>query len=64
MVIGHLLTMPLVVINMGGEMIYILNQRLEAQNISSAKKHRVLNDVIRSMFEKSFIKEMFVPQQM
>ncbi|KAF4696773.1 Kinesin member [Perkinsus olseni] len=64
MVIGHLLTMPMVVINMGGEMMYILNQRLVAQSIPSAKKRKVLSDVIRAMFEKSFMKEMLVPQEM
>ena len=38
--LGALLTMPLVVINMGTEMVYILAQRLEAQSIPSDKARR------------------------
>ena len=35
-----LLAMPLVMINMGGEMIYILEQRLRAQSISQEKSSK------------------------
>lgn len=34
---GRLMAMPLLVANMGGEMIYILEQRLRAQSISPSK---------------------------
>lgn len=34
---GMLFAMPLIVINMGGEMTYILEQRLRAQKISPDK---------------------------
>jgi len=34
---GRLMAMPILVANMGGEMIYILEQRLRAQSISAAK---------------------------
>lgn len=61
---GTLLAMPPVVINMGGEMVYILEQRLQAQNISAEKAARVLRDVIRSMYAPEFIKELFKPQHM
>ncbi|RHX99194.1 hypothetical protein DYB36_013934, partial [Aphanomyces astaci] len=34
---GAMLTMPMLLINMGGEMLYVLDQRLKAQNISGDK---------------------------
>ena len=54
--------MPLVVVNMGGEMVYILAQRLQAQNVAVDKSQRVLQDVIRTMYNKMFIDELFRPQ--
>jgi hypothetical protein len=35
--------MPIIVINMGGEMIYILNQRLKAQTVPDDKAEKVSN---------------------
>lgn len=40
MAVGTLYTMPLLVINMGGEMMYILEQRLQAQSIPVDKSAR------------------------
>jgi hypothetical protein len=57
-----MLAMPIVVINMGVEMLYILEQRLSTQNMPESKLRRVLGDVIRSMFNESFIEELFKPQ--
>lgn len=37
---GSLLAMPLLIMNMGGEMIYILEQRLRAQEIAKDKAER------------------------
>lgn len=37
---GSLLAMPMLVINMGGEMVYILEQRLRAQNIPTDKSRK------------------------
>jgi hypothetical protein len=37
---GHLLAMPFLVLNMGVEMIYILDQRLKAQSISAEKSRK------------------------
>jgi hypothetical protein len=34
---GRFLAMPLLVANMGGEMVYILEQRLRAQSITNTK---------------------------
>ncbi|GMH42918.1 hypothetical protein BSKO_10840 [Bryopsis sp. KO-2023] len=57
-----LLAMPLIVANLGCEMLYILQQRLVAQNIPSDKSVKVLHDVVRAMFEPSFVSQLFVPQ--
>ena len=34
---GHMLAMPVLVVNLGVEMIYVLEQRLRAQSISEEK---------------------------
>ena len=59
---GSLLCMPLLIINMGGEMLYILEQRLQAQDIAHEKAKKVLGDVTKAMYDPSFIQELFVPQ--
>ena len=60
---GAYMVMPLLIISMGGEMIYILEQRLDAQKISSQKGQKVLHDVVKSMFFPRFIQELFRPQE-
>lgn len=59
-----LMTMPLVVVNLGAEMVYILDQRLKAQCIAEDKSRMVLNDVVRTWFDNRFIEELFKPQQL
>lgn len=54
--------MPFLIINMGGEMLYILEQRLHAQSIAEEKRVRVLQDVISTMFSHKFVGELFKPQ--
>lgn len=61
---GSLYTMPLIVLNMGGEMTYILNQRLQAQSVQDEKAQKVMQDVVRAMFSPVFIEELFKPQDM
>lgn len=61
--LGSQLAMPILVINMGGEMIYILHQRLQAQNIPEEKSRKVLEDVIRTMYTPMFLEELFKPQE-
>lgn len=63
MVLGSQLAMPILVLNMGGEMIYILHQRLQAQNIPEEKARKVLEDVIRTMYTPVFLEELFKPQE-
>lgn len=43
-------------------MIYILDQRLRAQNIPNEKSRKVLHDIISTMFHKRFMEELFKPQ--
>eukprot|EP00357_Protocruzia_adherens_P022794 CAMPEP_0115005502 /NCGR_PEP_ID=MMETSP0216-20121206/19909_1 /TAXON_ID=223996 /ORGANISM="Protocruzia adherens, Strain Boccale" /LENGTH=386 /DNA_ID=CAMNT_0002371839 /DNA_START=85 /DNA_END=1245 /DNA_ORIENTATION=+ len=56
--------MPMIIICMGGEMIYILEQRLKAQNVTSEKSAKVLQDVIKSMFASKVVEEFFRPQEL
>jgi len=57
------MTMPVLIVNMGGEMVYILAQRLQAQNIPDSKGQKVLCDVVRTMYYPRFIDELFKPQE-
>ncbi|KAG2431870.1 hypothetical protein HXX76_009363 [Chlamydomonas incerta] len=45
-------------------MTYILEQRLKAQNIPADKSCKVLNDVIRTMFDPGYVDKLFAPQDM
>ncbi|XP_014252978.1 protein OSCP1 [Cimex lectularius] len=56
-------TLPFLFINLGGEMVYILDQRLRAQNIAIEKARKVLNDIVRIMFNHRFMEELFKPQE-
>ncbi|CAK6964350.1 protein OSCP1 [Scomber scombrus] len=57
-------TLPLLFINLGGEMLYILDQRLRAQNIPPVKSEKVMNDIITTMFNKKFLEELFKLQEL
>ncbi|KAI4877520.1 hypothetical protein NFI96_015233 [Prochilodus magdalenae] len=57
-------TLPLLVINLGGEMLYILDQRLRAQNETDDKTQKVLNDIVRTMFSRPFMEELMKPQDL
>nr|ACO14509.1 OSCP1 [Esox lucius] len=57
-------TLPLLFIDLGGEMLYILDQRLRAQNIPADKAKKVMNDIITTMFNKKFLEELFKPQEL
>ena len=52
------LTIPFIHCNMGGEMIYILEQRLYSQKIRKDKIERVLEDVIRQMYNPKVFHEL------
>nr|XP_043908761.1 protein OSCP1a isoform X2 [Solea senegalensis] len=57
-------TLPLVFINLGGEMLYILDQRLQAHNTSDDNSEKVMNDITATMFSKDFVDELLKPQQL
>ena len=54
--------MPIIILNLGGEMVYILHQRLNAQKVAKNKEDKVLREVIASMHESFFINELFNAQ--
>ena len=56
--------MPIITINLGGEMIYILHQRLRAQKVPLEKESKVLCEVISAMYSTDFIAQLFKPQAM
>lgn len=60
---ASLLAMPILIVNMGGEMLYILEQRLKAQKIAADKSIKVLQDVVNTMFGQKFITALFKPQK-
>lgn len=58
---GFLLGTPLVLINMGVEMMYILQQRLKAQSIAEDKSTRVLVDTVSAMLSSTMLEAAFAP---
>jgi len=56
-------SIPLLYLNLGGEMLYILDQRLRAQNIPQDKSKRVLHDILCQMLAKPFVLELYKPQE-
>uniref|UniRef100_K3WWX1 Protein OSCP1 n=1 Tax=Globisporangium ultimum (strain ATCC 200006 / CBS 805.95 / DAOM BR144) TaxID=431595 RepID=K3WWX1_GLOUD len=61
---GSLMTMPMLIVNMGAEMIYVLDQRLKAQSIPRDKSSKVLEDIIKTMHNEKFMAELFKPHHM
>ena len=51
--------MPIIILNLGGEMVYILHQRLKAQKVAKDKEDKVLREVIAAMHDSAFISELF-----
>lgn len=44
-------------------MIYILDQRLKAQNVTHSKSEKVVQDIVGQMFDAKCVKELFRPQK-
>eukprot|EP00794_Sanderia_malayensis_P000619 gene619-1282_t len=55
-------TLPILFLNLGGEMMYILDQRLRAQNIPAEKSKKVMHDIVGTMLNSRFMDELFKPQ--
>lgn len=60
---GRLNALPYIILNLGAEMMFIVDQRLKAQQIPEDRSRRVMADVIRTLFSESFIDEMMRPQE-
>uniref|UniRef100_A0A0N4ZEJ3 Protein OSCP1 n=1 Tax=Parastrongyloides trichosuri TaxID=131310 RepID=A0A0N4ZEJ3_PARTI len=61
--------MPIMVINMTGEMLYVLEQRLKcyfykAQSQEEEKSSKVLCDIIGALTNKEFMEQLFKPQEL
>jgi hypothetical protein len=56
--------MPFIILILGGEMIYILEQRLRSQMVQQDRSQKVLQDIIKTMLSKKFMDEVFKPQAM
>lgn len=54
-----MLTMPVLVANLGCEMIYVLNQRLRAHDVDAEKARTVLDDIARYLFDADFVNTLF-----
>lgn len=63
MSISHLYSTSYLITNLGCEMIYVLSSRLKAQEIPHDKSEKVINDVIHSLFESSFLTKINSPQR-
>lgn len=57
------IAMPLVLFNLAGEMLYVLDQRLTAQSIPVEKSIIVMRDVVGTTFDKAFVRDKVMPPQ-
>ncbi|XP_030029330.1 protein OSCP1 [Manduca sexta] len=53
---------PFIVANLGCEMVFVIEQRLKAQNIGLDKSDRVLTDVVTVLLHPKLLDELFIPQ--
>lgn len=57
-----LFAVPFLIVNYGSEMLFILEQRLAAQNVKPEKSGKVLQDICCAVFAQSYIEELVRPQ--
>ncbi|XP_068618046.1 protein OSCP1 [Battus philenor] len=53
---------PFIVLNLGCEMIYVIDQRLKSQNIPEDKSEKVLTDIVTVLLHPKLQQELFIPQ--
>ncbi|CAG9564830.1 unnamed protein product [Danaus chrysippus] len=53
---------PFIVINLGCEMIYVIDQRLKTQSVPLEKSERVLTDLVTVLLHPKLLDELFLPQ--
>jgi hypothetical protein len=63
MSVTYHMAMPILVYNLGIEMVYILCSRLKAQNITPDKSIKVIHDVVSSLLDKKFMNEIQKKQE-
>ncbi|KAI5687297.1 Organic solute transport protein 1 [Leishmania braziliensis] len=56
--------MPFLILNLGVEMVFVLNSRLHAQSVPSEQAASVLGDVGTNIFDPVFVDELFTPHPM
>eukprot|EP01147_Barroeca_monosierra_P002096 gene2096-5150_t len=54
--------LPILLLNLNCEMLYVIEERLIAQRVAADKAIRVREDLISAMFDREFIRQMFKPQ--
>ena len=57
---AYLMSMPVIINCLGGEMIYILCSRLKAQSISQEKSVRVIKDIGNLLYNKKFQNDLYI----
>ena len=57
---AYLMSMPIIMNCLGGEMIYILCSRLKAQNISIDKSIKVIKDIGHILYNKKFQNDLYI----
>jgi hypothetical protein len=57
---AYLMSMPVIINCLGGEMIYILCSRLKAQSISHEKSIRVIKDIGNLLYNKKFQNDLYI----
>ena len=60
---AYLMSMPVIINCLGGEMIYILCSRLKAQSISHEKSIRVIKDIGNLLYNKKFQNDLYIRSQ-
>lgn len=53
---------PIIVVNLGCEMVYVIDQRLKAQNVGLDKSEKVLTDIVTVLLHPKLLDELFIPQ--
>ncbi len=57
------MTMPILMYNLGVEMVYVLCSRLKAQQIPQDKSSIVIHDVVAALFDRKFLNEIQKKQE-
>jgi hypothetical protein len=59
----YFMGMPILIYNLGTEMLYILCSRLKAQNIPHDKSVKVIHEVVAALFDRKFTFEIQKKQE-